>query len=350
MCLQLVFRGVAACALAWLPLLAPGVCAAYDEAKHPDDPAPLIEAYEPNLLGYTWQDDDVGFIDATVSLKYHLFADHIRDWTCPGDDNESALCSNRWRAYLAFTGKFGFYYGTRDSDPVLAKAYVPKLLIRYTPDSARAGGSFWRRQDRPVYEDWSYLDFAYAHESNGQSIDTAPAYDLERRMNRDNPQFALDKVSRGWDYVQVAAKYSFFRTPPSDPTAEPWQRLAAYVDIRYFLNDGLLQGHPEQYHSFEDDRDAKPREAVAGVLSAVEYEWRKDLLPFWPRILENPRVQVQLETGYDPLFKYNTIRFEVGAKLMELPIALWYEDGYDSSLARYYKRTRAVGIGLRLAQ
>jgi hypothetical protein len=61
-------------------------------------------------------------------------------------------------------------------------------------------------------------------------------------------------------------------------------------------------------------------------------------------------VLVKYETGYDPAFKYSTFRVEIGATLIELPIALWFQDGYNNSLARYYEKSSAVGIELRIAE
>src|SRR5678816_2877848 len=107
---------------------APSICAAAHDVARRTDERQVVEAYEPNLVGYTWQEDDVGFIDVTLSLKYQMFPDHISQWTCSSPDR----CGDRWRAYLAFTGRFGFYYGTRASDPVIAKTFNPKLLFRYT--------------------------------------------------------------------------------------------------------------------------------------------------------------------------------------------------------------------------
>jgi hypothetical protein len=330
-------------------LCLPGFCLAIDEGKRTEqEPAfgetraerPLIEAYEPNILGYRWPNDDVGFIDITVSLKYRLFPEHISLWTCPSGDG----CQDRWRAYLGFTGQWGFYLGTRASDPVIGKSFNPKLFVRYTPDSSRNSKSFWTKGGHRIYEDWSYIDLGYAHESNGQTIDNGAAYALERRLNPDDPEFALDEVSRGWDYVQLAGKYSFLRSA-SD------RRLALYADLKYFLTNGPIQGTPEEYHSFENDPDAKSRSEVEGVLAAMEYQWRQDLIRTKKGpVLADPRVMLQFETGYESPFQYHTFRIEIGATLMELPIALWYQDGYSSSLARYYKHSSAVGIELRLAE
>lgn len=330
------------CTAALLLLLGafPSICSAAHDASRRTDEHQVVEPYEANIVGYTWQEDDVGFIDITLSLKYQMFREHISQWTCSSPDR----CQDRWRAYLAFTGRFGFYYGTRSSDPVISKTFNPKLLIRYTPDPGRSERSFWTKNGRGVFEDWSYIDFAYAHESNGQTIGTGAEYALEQRADPGHPEFALDKVSRGWDYVQVAGKYSFLRGGGDE-------RLAAYGDIRWFLDDGFLQGPPEEYHTFENDPAGKRRRAVEGLTFALEYERKSLLIPGKKGpILADPRIMLQAESGYDPAFRHGTFRFEIGATLIELPLAVWYEDGYGSSLARYYKRARSIGVELRLAQ
>jgi outer membrane phospholipase A len=322
------------------------LCAfAFDSGKRVDkrdtEQPPLIEGYEPNVLGYAWQDEDESFVDISLSLKYRLFRNHVIQWTCPLHNG----CEDRWRAYLTFSSRLGFYWETRDSDPVIARNFTPKLLLRYTPDAARDSTGFLAPGKYRVYEDWSYIDVAYAHESNGQIIDSDGAYVLEQRLNRRQPELALDKVSRGWDYVQLAGKYSLFKSQPT-------HRLAAYGDLRYFLRHGLIQGVPEEYHAFENDREAKRRGAVEGVMAAAEYQWRQKPLigSDSAAVLTDPRFMLRYETGYEPLFEHSTFRVEIGATLLELPISLWYQNGYGSSIARYYKKLSAFGIQLRLAE
>jgi hypothetical protein len=319
-----------------------------DEPDEPKKKRPLIEGYEPNYLGYTWQEDDVSFIDIGISLKYPLLPDHFARWRGCEVSHEKLdpECAGRWRAYLTFTGRSGFYAFSRDSGPVIAKTFNPKLLLRWTPRirDARTFAST-TRGDQQEY--WRYVDLAYAHESNGQSIDTPEEYFVERRQSSD-PRFALDKVSRGWDYVQVVVKQSIL-------TAEEdtGHRVAAFLDLKYFMPNGLFQGTPEEYHSWENDPDAKRRRAVNGIAATVEYEMSKTLC--YGRDCRNdtfsdPRVLVKYETGYDPLLKYSTVRIELGVTFIELPIAIWYQNGYNNSLARYYEKSSAVGIELRIAE
>lgn len=120
-------------------------------------------------------------------------------------------------------------------------------------------------------------------------------------------------------------------------------KLPSYPGFKFFLHHSPLQGVPEEYHSFENDPTAHPRDAYDGVTVAAEYRPKSNTTM-------NPRFYLQYRTGYDPVARYNTVRGEFGFYLVELPIAIYAQDGYMSSLARYYKKTRAFGIELRIAE
>jgi hypothetical protein len=64
----------------------------------------------------------------------------------------------------------------------------------------------------------------------------------------------------------------------------------------------------------------------------------------------NPRFYLQYKTGYDPVARYNTVRGEIGFSLFELPVAIYAQDGYMNSLARYYKKARSFGVELRISE
>lgn len=348
-----MLRHLSQCVRPWIrvllapALLWPAFCLGVDKGSvdEPEAKKPLIEGYEPNYLGYTWQEDDVSFIDIGISLKYPLLPDHFARWRgCARSGQMDLKCAGRYRAYLTFTGRSGFYAFSRDSGPVIAKTFNPKLLLRYTPDIEDVRE--FQSSTRGVQKEYSnYVDLAYAHESNGQSIDTPEEYFVERRQS-DDPRFALDKISRGWDYVQVVAKHSIL--------TDTGHRVATFLDLKYFLPDGVFQGTPEEYHTWENDPDAKRRRAVNGVATTVEYELSTKLCcgrdDDRRKVFTDPRVLLKYETGYDPLLKYTTVRVELGVTFIELPISIWYQNGYNNSLARYYEKSSAVGIELRIAE
>jgi hypothetical protein len=302
-------------------------------ADDPQTRPALIEAYEPTRLGYTKQADDVGFLDFTISVKAQLLRSVFCDW----------FDSGGLRLHLTFTGRFGFYVRTRDSSPVIAKEYNPKLLLRWIPDpqsvTHRTG------QDRKQMSEYTeYLDFAYAHSSNGQSIDSLDEYQVQAQQVG-SARYAFDYISRGWDYLEVAGKATFAGGRLSQGA------LSLYPDVKFFLRHGLFQGVPEESHSWEQGSNLRPRHAFDGLDATVEY---------WPLASASCsegffckaglRFAVKYTTGYDPVARYNTVRGEFGFLAIGLPFNIWVQDGYMNSLARYYLKTRSIGLELRFAQ
>ena len=306
-----------------------------DVAVARDDPCddPAIQGYEPNKFGYTKQNDDVWFLDFTVSIKAQLFRGICRHFQ--GKD----------QLYLTFTGRFGFYVATRPSGPVVAKNYNPKLLWRVIPDTQSTTTS--TGVDRKLVQEYTeYFDFAYAHDSNGQSIDSQEEYDIQASQ-LGNATYARDYISRGWDYLQFAFKDTYAGLISKST------RISIYPDFKFFLRHGLLQGVPEEYHSWEQGSTLYPRHAFDGLSATVE------CLPFATEISHDPmntpwkatiRVAFKYLTGYDPVARYNTFRGEFGFSAFGVPLNLWIQDGYMNSLARYFTKTTSAGIELRFAQ
>src|SRR3569833_384233 len=311
---------------------------AVDVAVQKDDQDPCeeaaIEGYEPNTFGYTKQANDEGFADFTISIKSLLFRDGICRRT--GGTN---------RLYFTFTGRFGFYIRTRHSSPVIAKNYNPKMVWRVIPDTSDTT-PVTVHGNKAAREYTSYVEFAYAHDSNGQSIDTLQEFEVEASQIGSAAD-AQDHVSRGWDYLQATGKKSF--------SGGHWGSavLSVYPDLKFFLRHGLLQGAPEEYYRWEQDSALRPRHAFDGISAAVEYR------PFAGRggedagkavPLSSLRMELKYTTGYEPVARYNTVLGELGVNVFGLPVTLWAKDGYMNGLARYYKKTRALGMELRFAE
>ncbi len=288
---------------------------------------PMLEVYEPITFGYTKQGDDVPFVDFTISVKAQL----LRNLLCHHFNGKS-------RIYLTFTGRFGFYFGTRHSSPVIARDYNPKFVWRLVPGSGPGTSTTQQtseqdKQDKQIEEYSEYLDFAYAHDSNGQSIDTLEEFQIETAQLGDS-HYALDYVSRGWDYLEVAGKKSFHDGA-----------LRVYPDLKFFLRHGFLQGVPEEYYSWEVDSTLRPRHAFDGVGVTLDY------LPFKPtRLKSGLRLSLKYTTGYEPVARFNTVRGELGFDLWGVPLTVWMQDGYLNSLARYYRKTTSGGIEFRLVE
>lgn len=290
----------------------------------------LLQPYEPVTAGYTKDSNDVPYADVTLSLKYRLLPVE-----CTGSKN---------RAFLAFSTRFGFYWGTRDGSPVVGKDYNPKLIWRHALASPRdlPGGSEAQvaRNTRLPLEDVSFVDFAYAHESNGQLIHTQAEYAAAQAALQ-QPQYVNDNIHRGWDYLEVDWQNVY----PRD-AAHP---LFSHLDLKYFLPVGLLQGPEDEYHSWEANPQGKPRKSVDGVTGLIRYQSYgigapvDDSLPF-----SRPDFTLKYETGYYSPFKYSTVRAEFGFQSFVLPVAFWVQSGYMSDLAMYYLKVNSFGIELRV--
>lgn len=292
-----------------------------------------LESYEPNTIGETKDKDDVPFMDFKISVKYPLFPAMLHEQIGP-DTN----------LYFAFTGRFGQYISTRSSSPVIGKRFNPKLIWRQTlswneetykcvsnPATSVIDSSQCKSDRTPL----DYIDFAYAHESNGQSITTLNQY-LQARADADKPDFANDHLSRGWDYLEVTGKHVW----PGQNS-----KLSGYLSGKYYLKHGLLQGDPEEYNDWENNPEGKPRKSVNGLSGILKWQWKREIFKDY---IYDPKLAIVFETGYSQPFKYNTTRMELGFKVIELPITFWRQTGYGSDLAQYYKKVNSVGIELEI--
>lgn len=279
-----------------------------------------LQSFEPNTVGVTFDDNDTGFLDFKISLKYPL-----------GHSGKYEGKFYSWKylpnMYFAFTGRFGQYIGSRDSAPVVGKRFNPLLYGRY-----------W------IGSDEAYIDLGYGHESNGQSIDSKEEYyGLRASLEEDgkDPDIADDNLSRGWDYVYFSWRKSKKRN---------YGRLSTYLKLKYFLPYGELQRGASEYYDWETNNEKKQRKEVDGISLIAKYTAEPDLLlrktNDW---LYAAKIAAIYTTGYDNLFKNNTYRLELTLGINPLPpIIMWYSDGYMSDLADYYERVSSFGFGFEL--
>ncbi len=294
---------------------------------------PLLQPYDPITGGYTKESNDVPFMDVTLSLKYRLLP--------------TQLTGNRQRAFLSLTTRFGFYWGTRDNSPVVAKSYNPKLIWRYLPNGTADiggsgdGGAGNEGRNEHLQEEYAqFVDFAYAHESNGQLIHTQAQY-VATQAALQQPKFVNDEIHRGWDYLEVAWKKSALQQAD--------RALSSQLDLKYFMPVGLLQGAADEYHSWENNRQGKPRKSVDGITESLRYQWYGIGKPVDDtKLFSRSDVTLKLTTGYHDPFKFATVRAELGFQTYVLPVTLWVQSGYMSALAMYYEKVNAFGLELRV--
>ena len=289
-----------------------------------------LTSHEPNRLMARRDSDDVSspFMDFTVSSKYPVFPNsqaindaytsltNTMEYFLPGDDEYYM------QLYLAFTGRFSQYIGSRESAPVMARRFNPELFYRFWSGSG------------------SYIDIGVGHESNGQRIDTPEAFAFEMldyKLAGEPEWFARDSLSRGWDYNTLTWQRTWH------------ERLTTQVKLRHYLSHGLLQNAPEEYNTWEDDGYRnRPRHQYHGLTLNFQYNFRTSrcLLGSLP-ICFNKLLLTQ-ETGYSQAFDNNTTTLELTSDFFGLPIQLWARTGYNSDLVDYYRYSHSWGLGIEL--
>jgi hypothetical protein len=299
----------------------------------------LLQSYEANRIGFTFVGNDAVFMDFTVSLQYPFISKESMMATKANYRKDNYFYKRFLAEYLlpqpvlAFTGRFGQYV-TRPSSPIIGKRFNPKLFLRFfTSDPGD-----------------SYLDIGFAHESNGQRIDSASSYQALRdefASGEDgDPAFADNYVSRGWDYWEVVLFKNF--NGKADNSGNGW---ATRVSLKYFLGYGPFQEEAEEYNSWEIDNPGLQRRQVDGITVSLHY--KRSIKHMFKLAGALPigagGGAIIYTTGYKSAFAHNTLAVEYLFRLGPIPLLLWLGEGYNSDLGDYARRVRQGGICLDLA-
>jgi len=274
----------------------------------------LLSSDEPNRLGCTRDSyEPACFLDFVLSLRYPLFYDAMDQ----GHNKHNLL------PFFSFTGRMGQYSGSvRHSSPVVTKQFNPKLFVRfYSPNTVdQLHGTADNLQD--------YFDVGYAHESNGQYIDSVPVFN-SMAASVGGADIAQDYISRGWDYLDYKRHLHFNALGTNSLDAE----------LKYFLNYGYLQKGIEENFAWEAPRKITRISQVDGLRLRVNH----DLNWQWFK-----GATVAYTTGYHDVAKWNTLRAELGFTplhdLLGLPIVLWGQTGYNANVIQYYRKSWSVGL------
>lgn len=299
-----------------VPLLGQGEPLVADAPKAPPtalSSVALLSSDEPNRLGCTKDGyEPACFLDFTVSMRYPLLYEALE-----GGHKFDML------PFFSFTGRMGQYSGAvRHSSPVVTKQFNPKLYFRfYTSDTfGQILGTTDGKQD--------YFDVGYAHESNGQYVDSVAVFN-STASSVGGSAIAQDYISRGWDYLSYKRHLHFhtFGTNTLD------------FSFKYFLSYGLLQKGSEEYFPWEAARPITHISQVDGIRLKVNrdlnWSWFKGATLFYT-------------TGYRNVARRNTLRAEFGftplSDLMGMPIVLWGQSGYNVNLTQYYRKDWSIGL------
>lgn len=289
----------------------------------------LLSSHEASELQFRNDSDDAHtYMDFTLSLKHPLFANlapferlqetgaDVLEALIPGDEEFFM------QLYIAFSGRFSQYIGTRESSPVVARRFNPSLFYRV-----------WTSEQ-------AWFDFGLGHESNGQRINNQAAFLREQedyRLHGEDAVFARDSLSRGWDYT-------FF----------DWQRAwnerwISHLQFRHFLNDGPLQGKSEEYNTWEDGgTQLRPRSQYDGVRASLQYNFNRSQCFIGSWFICFKQFEITQETGYSAMFANNSTTLEFTTDFFGLPVQLWGRSGYNSDLVDYYRYSNSFGLGIEL--
>jgi hypothetical protein len=270
-------------------------------------------------------DIDRLYMDAVLSLKYPILTplvESIFDFT-------GFQLEKKPRLFIAFSSRFSQYIGSRDSSPVVARSYNPELFVRSWTDS---NDSYW--------------DLGFGHESNGQQINDQQAFtQLEQYYigKNEEPSFARDSISRGWDYLSVDWNRQW--ETGFLPSLKGF--TTAHIELRRYLSDGFLQGVPEEYNNWEEQGvEARPRDQHDGLKFSVQYNLVDELCV----IACFDRLELTHRTGYADVFNRNTTSLELTTSLVGVPFHIWAMSGYNSDLIDYYDYSNSWGIGIEFTR
>ena len=304
-------------ALLWLPLA--GQSSEVPQEVKPEEQntfpyMALLSSDEPNRLGCTKDSyEPACFLDFVLSLRYPLLFDAMQQ----GHNKYNML------PFFSFTGRMGQYSGSvRHSSPVVTKQFNPKLFFRfYSPNTiGQLHGTADNLQD--------YYDVGYAHESNGQYIDSVPVFN-SMVASVGGADIAQDYISRGWDYLDYKRHLHFNALGTNSLDFE----------LKYFLSYGYLQKGREEYFSWEAPRPITKISQVNGINLKVNHDFK------WEWFKGSA---LSYTTGYRDFGKWNTFRAEFGFTplhdLLGLPIVLWGQTGYNVNVTQYYRKAWSIGL------
>ncbi len=221
----------------------------------------------------------------------------------------------------------------------------------------------WALDGHELASEDNFLEFVYAHESNGQFIANKARLDEQTAIyrkqvleSRDNSgaafpvdvagRSARDNISRGWDYVGVnfsrdwdtpAPKFLFWITRPVTHVLN--------AKFNYFLPYGLAQKRSEEFNDWEP-----------GAGHGRKFY---DGLSFRYSVMVNPdaasdegrgfvrRYSLTWTTGYYDPARHNTFKAEWSFAIFNrLPLTFWFRYGYNRDLVDYYVKDHSFGLSL----
>jgi outer membrane phospholipase A len=215
--------------------------------------------------------------------------------------------------FVAYTGEFDFYMGTRPSGPVINRLSNPSL--HYRMPLGEQGGTGNAR---------SCASVGIEHRSDGQTTEVTQLADAQRAQlayeRRDRAFF--DQVSRGSNYISLAAE---IHEPAHIKRLAIKPKLKLYIDKDSAITWGPLAGTRTSISDY-DRLETLFRYEPDGRLGAFEFRWTIGDSGFKTDSME---------------FGWHTTRGAI------FPLYVRLHVGPMNTISNYTQRQDSIGIGLR---
>jgi hypothetical protein len=220
---------------------------------------------------------------------------------------------------FAYEGLFDFYLWTRHSQPLISRMQDPGLYFRFDapPGAALAKLDGWQ--------------LGWFHESNGQVIDSLPAYSAF------GPG-AQDQVSRAWDYWYFAPRFAF-------------QGNGSFFRLKIEPSFRIYTGAQGVVLPAEQDTFWRPQDPPSAIADYDGLRGRFTLERLFPgKHFDYLALSAELRTGYraECAFRNWSKRFELAFNAWHLPCYLYYSNGFGPYISDYSTWNEAWGLGIRI--
>lgn len=261
--------------------------------------------YEPSYVICRWADDDDRALNAHYSFKYSLYKEEYK---------KSDL-------YLKYIGDFDFYWGSRESDPVVNRVSNPGLHWQLFFD-----------KNSNLYNWIKWVNIGIEHRSNGQTTEVTSAPEAAAAQNAydNNDRQFFDSISRGANYFSGEV-HELKRTK--------------YGDLSFYLKTKL-------YYISKDSEITWGPLANSGVdisdydriILIARYSFKKNNDYKW-------ETSIEWMLG-DKYFRHDSLNIDlmIHAKnsKVDIPFYIRCHLGPMFTLSNYTKYEKSFGIGIKL--
>ncbi len=264
-----------------------------------------LRGFEPSYLVYAF--DNEAHLEFKVSVKYPLLETSV-GWFGKWIGGSNQL-------YFSYTGVYDFFVfsdeAVRPSAPVISRLQNPGVFITNTRPAREGGGL-------------KTVSLGWFHESNGQYIQ-----DNQTFMNTANAQ---DFVSRGWDYAGLDFKFK---------SLDPWFTSGTvnyYLRLKFFCNCqgfGAIAGKEDDIRIFGGTRTAEISDYDGLRFTIDNFDWDR-----W-----HYGLNLRTGTSSSDALKRLSVRIELSYRVSNVPIKLFYFNGYGKDISTYHIRDRYIGLG-----